>query len=113
MKIGKIISVEFDRFKVRLFSDTKTSAVTIKGRIYYYGNIGSYLKTSNSIGDTILCEVTAVVDYPNNEQKSSAFNLDTSRELVLRPIGVINRKKNFSLGIGIFPMIYNDVEIVT
>ena len=48
MKIGKIISVEYDKFRVRLFHSTRNSTVNIDGKVYYFGNIGSYLKTANS-----------------------------------------------------------------
>ena len=55
MKIGKIVSVEYDKFRGRLFATTKHSTVSINGQVYYFGNIGSYLKTSNATGDQILC----------------------------------------------------------
>lgn len=42
MKIGKIISVEYDKFRVRLFHSTKNSTVNIDGKVYYFGNIGSF-----------------------------------------------------------------------
>lgn len=113
MKIGKIISVEYDRFKIRLYNDAKTSTVSIKGHVYYYGNIGSYLTTTNSIGESILCEVIAILDYNVTNTEYSRFNLDSSRELMVKPIGVLDKNKGFSLGIGIFPSLYSDVEIVT
>ena len=113
MKVGKIISVEYDKFKIRLYNDAKTSTVSIKGHVYYYGNIGSYLKTTNSIGESILCEVIAILDYNVTNTEYSRFNLDSSRELMVKPIGVLDKYKGFSLGIGIFPSLYSDVEIVT
>ncbi len=113
MKIGKIVSVEFDKFKVRLFSTTKTSTVNINGQIYYFGNIGSYLKTTNSTSATIICEVTAVLDYSMDSRTYSAYNLDSSKELYVKPIGTIDGNGEFSMGVGIFPSLYNDVELVT
>ncbi len=113
MKIGKIISVEYDKFRIKLFHSTKTSAINIEGQVYYFGNIGSYLKTQNPIGDTIICEVVAVVDYTNESRIFSTYNLDSSRELVIKPIGTLTKNKEFSMGIGIFPSIYSDVNIVT
>lgn len=113
MKIGKIISVEYDKFRVRLFHSTKTSTISIDGQIYYFGNIGSYLKTYNAIGDAIICEVVAVVDYSIDSKVYSSFNLDSSRELVIKPIGIIKTNNEFSMGVGIFPSLYNDVDIVT
>ena len=89
MKIGKIVSVEYDKFRVRLFVTTKHSTVSINGQVYYFGNIGSYLKTNNATGDQILCEVCAFLDYNQDGKTYSSFNLDSSREFIVKPIGTI------------------------
>ena len=113
MKIGKIISVEYDKFRVRLFHTTRNSTVNIDGTVYYFGNIGSYLKTLNSSGEYILCEVVSIVDWVSKEnQVYSTYNLDSSREIIIKPIGTLMHEK-FCMGVGIFPSLYNDVEIVT
>lgn len=113
MKIGKIISVEYDKFRVKLFHTTKNSSVNIDGKVYYFGNIGSYLKTINSSGEYILCEVSSIVDWIGTENNIySTFNLDSSREIIIKPIGTLKYDK-FSMGVGIFPSLYSDVEIVT
>ena len=36
MKIGKIVSVEYDKFRVRLFHTTRNSTVNIDGKVYYF-----------------------------------------------------------------------------
>jgi uncharacterized protein len=113
MKIGKIISIEYDQFKVKLFHTTKTSTISINGDVYYFGNIGSYLKTENSTGDFIICEVTAILDHDIESKTFSSFNLDSSRELVIKPIGTLIKGNKFKMGVGIFPSIYSDVRIVT
>ena len=113
MKIGKIISVEYDKFRVRLFHSTRNSTVNIDGKVYYFGNIGSYLKTANSSGDSIICEVTAVTDWVSNEKNLySNYNLDSSREVIIKPVGTLAGTE-FKMGIGIFPSLYSDVEMVT
>lgn len=112
MKIGKIISVEYNQFRVRLFQSTRNSTTSIDGSVYYFGNIGSYLKTQNVSGEVIVCEVVSVVDYVSPNIQSSKYNLDSSREIVLKPLGTISRENKFSLGVGIFPSLYADVEIV-
>ena len=112
MKIGKIISVEYNQFRVRLFQSTRNSTTSIDGSVYYFGNIGSYLKTQNVSGEVIVCEVVSVVDYVSPNIQISKYNLDSSREIVLKPVGTINRDSKFSLGVGIFPSLYADVEIV-
>lgn len=113
MKIGKIISVEYDKFRVKLFHTTKTSTISLEGQVYYFGNIGSYLKTQNPTGDAIVCEVVAVLDHSTESKLYSTYNLDSSRELVIKPIGTLKNGKDFNMGIGIFPSIYSDVNIVT
>ena len=115
MKIGKIISVEFDKFRVKILDDCRQSTVSIDGQVYYFGNIGSYLKTYNSLGDSIVCEVVAIFENDQTFTKpaQSQFNLENSRTLLIKPIGTMNSRKEFTMGVGIFPSIYNDVEIVT
>ena len=113
MKIGKIVSVEYDKFRVRLFSTKKNSTVSINGQVYYLGNIGSYLKTENSTGDKILCEVSSILDYCQDNKNYSSYNLDSSREFIVEPIGTLDTDSKFSMGVGVFPSLYNDVEIVT
>ncbi len=111
MKIGKIISINFNQFKVKIFSEITGGSVNIDGEIYYFGNIGSYLKTTNAIGENIICEVVSIFDSDlYNEQK--AFNVDGHRELMLKPIGTIDTNQKFSLGVGIYPSLYSDVNIV-
>lgn len=112
MIIGKIILVEYNQFRVRLLQSTRNSTTSIDGSVYYFGNIGSYLKTCNVSGEVIICEVVSVMDYVLPNTQVSRYNLDSSREIVLKPIGTIGRDKRFSLGVGIFPTLYADVEIV-
>ena len=115
MKIGKIISVEFDKVRVKILDDCHQSTVSIDGQVYYFGNIGSYLKTYNSLGDTIVCEVVAIFENDNSLTKPqpSQFSIENSRILLIKPIGTLSPNKKFTMGVGIFPSIYNDVEIVT
>lgn len=113
MNIGKIISVEFDKFRIKMYQKTKTSTASIDGKVYYFGNIGSYLKVKNPIGDSIICEVVAVLDQSSESRQYSAYNLDSSRELVIKPIGTLHKDSSFSMGVGIFPSIYSDIYIVT
>lgn len=113
MNIGKIISVEFDKFRVKLYHTTKTSTVSIEGKVYYFGNIGSYLKVDNSMGDTVICEVVSVFDNSLDSKPYTNFNLDSSRELIIKPVGTLKKDRKFTMGVGIFPSIYSDVSIVT
>lgn len=95
MNIGKIISVEYDKFRVKLFHTTKNSTVSLNGQIYYFGNIGSFLKTQNATGDSIICEVVAVLDHSTESKMFSSYNLDSARELVIKPIGTLSKSNEF------------------
>lgn len=113
MIIGKVISVEYDKFRVKLFHSTKTSIISIDGQVYFFGNIGSFLKVFNPTSESIICEVVAIMDRSNEGKVFSNFDLDSSRELIVKPIGTLNKSNKFKMGIGIFPSIYSDVHIVT
>jgi len=112
MNIGKIVSVEFDKFRVKLFNTAKTSTVGIRGKVYYFGNIGSFLKVENSIGEIIICEVISVFDDSKHFDPSSDFNIDSNRELLIKPIGTMKSDSIFHMGVGVFPSIYSDVKVV-
>jgi hypothetical protein len=112
VKVGKITQVNYDQFKVKLLDTAKASSLNIAGDIYYFGNIGSYLKTVNTVGEAIVCEVVSVIDNSFDDQ-SHSFDIQNHRELFLKPVGTITKSNEFQLGIGIFPSIYNDVSILT
>ncbi|MCX9004475.1 DUF87 domain-containing protein [Citrobacter portucalensis] len=112
MKIGKITSVNFNQFKVKISSDIRGNSVNIAGVVYYFGNIGSYLKTTNSVGEQLICEVVSIFDS-DIKLDSAAYDIDSKRELLLKPVGTITRAGKFNLGVGIFPGIYSEVTVVT
>ncbi|HED6595305.1 TPA: DUF87 domain-containing protein [Campylobacter coli] len=111
MIVGKIVSIQFNQFRVRIFSNVKGGGLNIKGEIYYFGNIGSYLKTSNALGEEIVCEVIAIFDS-DRQDDGQDFNLNSNRELLLKPIGIY-KDDNFTLGISVYPSLYSDVSLLT
>lgn len=111
MLVGKIVSIQFNQFRVRIFSNVKGGTLNIKGEIYYFGNIGSYLKTSNALGEDIICEVIAIFDS-DKQDDGQDFNLNSNRELLLKPMGIY-KDDNFTLGIGVYPSLYSDVSLLT
>lgn len=111
MLIGKIVSIQFNQFRVKIFSNVRGGALNIQGEIYYFGNIGSYLKTSNPLGEEIICEVIAIFDIDKQDTEQN-FNLNSNRELLLKPIGIY-KNENFTLGIGVYPSLYSDVNLLT
>lgn len=114
MIVGKVISIEYDRFKVRLLNDAKVASISIKGKIYHFGNIGSYLKVSNHANEMILCEVTAIYEQgvTTDSALGQEFRLDSPRDLFMKPIGSY-RTDGFKLGIVTYPSVYADVYVVT
>ena len=62
MKVGKLVSVNYNQLKVKIASDIRGGSVNIAGHVYYFGNIGSYLKLDNAIGETVVCEVVSIFD---------------------------------------------------
>lgn len=111
MLIGKITSIQFNQFRVKIFSNVRGGALNIQGGVYYFGNIGSYLKTSNTLGEEIICEVTAIFDTDKQDTEQN-FDLNSNRELLLKPIGTYKNEK-FTLGIGVYPSLYSDVSLLT
>lgn len=112
MKIGKVTSVNFNQFKVKISSDVRGGSVVLGGSVYYFGNIGSYLKINNPMGEILICEVVSIFD--NDDSKlTHSFDVDGNRELLIKPVGTINKDGGFGLGVGIYPGIYSDVSIVT
>ena len=110
--------VEYNQLRARLLHSVKCSSTSIKGKIYHIGNIGSYVKIKNHINDDIICEVIAIQEterYSKQTITDASFDLDSIRELILRPIGILTRKgktTSFSLGVSVYPSIYSDVYIV-
>lgn len=112
MKIGKITSINYSQLKVKISSEIRGSSVNLHGNVYYFGNIGSYLKVSNAVEEIIICEVISIFDSDIHQEKLS-FDIESNRELLLKPIGTINKVNEFVLGVGVFPSLYSDVSIVT
>lgn len=112
MKIGKIISINYSQLKVKISSEIRGSSVNLHGNIYYFGNIGSYLKITNAVEEIIICEVVSIFDSDLHQEKLS-FDVESNRELLLKPTGTINKEDEFALGVGVFPSLYSDVSIVT
>jgi len=109
---GKITSINYSQLKVKISSEIRGSSVNLHGNVYYFGNIGSYLKVTNAVEEIIVCEVVSIFDSDIHQEKLS-FDIESNRELLLKPIGTINKENEFALGVGVFPSLYSDVSIVT
>lgn len=110
MNIGKIVSIEYSKLQVRIATEIRGGSVNLRGEIYYFGNIGGYLKTTNAVDETIVCEVISILDSDPNKEQS--FNVESERSLILKPLGTLVNDK-FQLGISIYPSLYSNVSILT
>ena len=109
--------VEYNQLRARLLSSVKCSSTSIKGKVYHIGNIGSYVKIKNHVNDDIICEVIAIQETERYSKTivDASFDIDSARELILRPIGILTRNGKsdcFNLGVSIYPSIYSDVYVV-
>ena len=93
MIIGKVTMVEYNQLRARLLSSVKCSSTSIKGKVYHIGNIGSYVKIKNHVNDDIICEVIAIQETERYSKTivDASFDIDSARELILRPIGILTR----------------------
>ena len=112
MRVGKLTAINYSQLKVKISSEIRGGSVNLQGDVYYFGNIGSYLKVNNPIEEVIICEVVSIFDSDLHQEKFS-FDIESNRELLIKPIGTINKRKEFTLGVGIFPSLYSDVSIVS
>ncbi|TXL00723.1 hypothetical protein BMR11_02225, partial [Methylococcaceae bacterium CS5] len=69
MRIGKLTAINYSQLKVKISSEIRGGSVNLYGNIYYFGNIGSYLKITNAIGEVIICEVISIFDSDLHQEK--------------------------------------------
>jgi len=62
MKIGKLIGINYSQLKVKISSEIRGGSVNLGGDIYYFGNIGSYLKIANAVHEIIIWELISIFD---------------------------------------------------
>lgn len=109
--IGKIVSINSDRFSVELLSGLKNFNVNGYDDIHYFAQINSYVIVPYQ-NEYIVAEVVSVrerdtSDYTNaKEQELSKIN--SIKNLEVLPIGTIKNKK-FSFGVSVYPTLYSDV----
>ena len=114
MKIGKIISIEHDIFRVKILSELTSNSINLSGQIYYFGNIGSYVKVKNSLNESIFCEIISIFTKDTQQgDLNQKYDALQERLILIKPIGTITKQNTFEMGISIFPAIYSDIEIVT
>ena len=110
--IGKIVSINSDRFTVELLSGLKNFNVNGYDDIHYFAQINSYVIVPYQ-NYYIVSEVVSV------REKDTAFNSNNIKEQELNkvystkylevfPIGTITKEK-FIFGASVYPTLYSDV----
>lgn len=109
--IGKIVSINSDRFTVELLSGTKNFNVNGYDDIHYFAQINSYVIVPYQ-NDYIVSEVVSVrekdsLDYVNAKEQELNKILSV-KHLDVLPVGIIKEKK-FNFGVSVYPTLYSDV----
>lgn len=110
--IGKIVSINSDRFTIELLSGLKNFNVNGYDDIHYFAQINSYVIVPYQ-NYYIVSEVVSV------REKDTAFNSNNIKEqelnkvystkyLEVLPIGTITKEK-FIFGASVYPTLYSDV----
>lgn len=109
--IGKIISINSDRFTVELLSGIKNFNVSGYDDIHYFAQINSYVIVPYQ-DRYIVSEVVGVreKDTPDftNAKEQELNKIYSVKYLDVLPIGTIKDKK-FNFGVSVYPTLYSDV----
>jgi len=115
--IGKIVSINSDRFTVELLSGLKNFNLNGYDDIHYFAQINSYVIVPYQ-DYYIVSEVLSVREkdsiLASNSQKEQELNKAYStKQLDVLPIGTIKRDKDnkvkFDFGASVYPTLYSDV----
>lgn len=110
--IGKIISINSDRFTVELLSGLKNFNVNGYDDIHYFAQINSYVIVPYQ-NYYIVSEVVSVKEKdnilsPNNIKEQELNKIFSTKYLDVLPIGTITKDK-FIFGASVYPTLYSDV----
>lgn len=109
--IGKIVSIETDRFKVELLSGIKNFNINGFDDIHYFAQINSYVIIPYQ-NYYIVAEVSGVYEKDTTSTmsaKEQELNKVYSNKFIeVLPIGTLT-DSNFNFGVSIYPTLYTDV----
>lgn len=110
--IGKIVSINSDRFSVELLSGIKNFNVNGYDDIHYFAQINSYVVVPYQ-DYYIVSEVVSVREkdsqITSNNQKEQELNkMYSTKYLEVLPIGTI-KQNEFVFGVSVYPTLYSDV----
>ena len=110
--IGKIVSINSDRFTVELLSGLKNFNVNGYDDIHYFAQINSYVIVPYQ-NYYIVSEVVSVREKDttfnfNNFKEQELNKVYSTKYLEVLPIGTITKEK-FIFGASVYPTLYSDV----
>ena len=110
--IGKIVSINSDRFTVELLSGLKNFNVNGYDDIHYFAQINSYVIVPYQ-NYYIVSEVVSVKEkdttlVSNNIKEQELNKVYSTKYLEVLPIGTISKDK-FIFGASVYPTLYSDV----
>ncbi len=110
--IGKIVSINSDRFTVELLSGLKNFNVNGYDDIHYFAQINSYVIVPYQ-NYYIVAEVVSVKEkdttlISNNIKEQELNKVYSTKYLDVLPIGTISKDK-FIFGASVYPTLYSDV----
>jgi len=110
--IGKIVSINSDRFTVELLSGLKNFNVNGYDDIHYFAQINSYVIVPYQ-NYYIVSEVVSVREkdttlIANSVKEQELNKVYSTKYLEVLPIGTINKEK-FIFGVSVYPTLYSDV----
>ncbi len=110
--IGKIISINSDRFTVELLSGIKNFNVNGYDDIHYFAQINSYIIVPYQ-DYYIVSEVVSVREKDsqinsNNQKEQELNKMYSTKYLEVLPIGII-KQDEFHFGVSVYPTLYSDV----
>lgn len=109
--IGKIVSINSDRFSVELLSGLKNFNINGYDDIHCFAQINSYVIVPYQ-NEYIIAEVVSVKErdasnYIDAKEQELSKN-NSVKNLEVLPIGIIKNHK-FSFGVSVYPTLYSDV----
>lgn len=115
--IGKIVSINSDRFTVELLSGLKNFNVNGYDDVHYFAQINSYVIVPYQ-DYYIVSEVLSVREkdssiISNSEKEQELNKAYSTKQLDVLPIGTIKKdkdgKQKFDFGASVYPTLYSDV----
>lgn len=110
--IGKIVSINSDRFTIELLSGLKNFNVNGYDDIHYFAQINSYVivpyQNYYIVSEVVIVREKDTTFNSNNIKEQELNKVYSTKYLEVLPIGTITKEK-FIFGASVYPTLYSDV----